>query len=185
MMSAGCAGAGPCEQATPATSVAARYETCPPDVPVPRRPSPSSAVAVCDRADDLNRMLGGQIDLHDGASPRNMHVRRRMIDSAPVLHPGSPVTKKRDVAVRTHSVNRGRRGVSGQCLRDTTGRAALLDNGKKANEDTVAGFTSAPRGEGRRAFRLGRPRQRQTDDGTGRCIVERSARKRGWLRRPS
>ena len=30
-------------------------------------------VVVCDRADDLNRVMGGQIDLHDGASPRNMH----------------------------------------------------------------------------------------------------------------
>ena len=37
-------------------------------------------VMVCDRADDLNRVMGGQIDLHDGASPRNMHVRRRMIE---------------------------------------------------------------------------------------------------------
>ncbi len=37
-------------------------------------------VAVCDRADDLNRVMGGQIDLHDGASARHMHVRRRMIE---------------------------------------------------------------------------------------------------------
>jgi len=37
-------------------------------------------VAVCDRADDLDRVMGGQIDLHDGTSPRNMHVRRRMIE---------------------------------------------------------------------------------------------------------
>ena len=43
-------------------------------------------VAVCDRADDLNRVMGGQIDLHDGASPRYMHVRRRMIVRASIVN---------------------------------------------------------------------------------------------------
>ena len=37
-------------------------------------------VAIGDRADDLNRVMDSQIDLHDGTSPRNMHVRRRMIE---------------------------------------------------------------------------------------------------------
>jgi hypothetical protein len=67
-------------------------------------------------------VMGGQVDRHDGASPRNMHVRRRMIEdvdstSNPASRmsvgtmrvyrrpwvqstpPGSPAAKKRDFAV--------------------------------------------------------------------------------------
>ena len=40
----------------------------------------ASDVAIGDRADDLNRAKGRQIDLHDGTSLRDMHVRRRMIE---------------------------------------------------------------------------------------------------------
>lgn len=36
-------------------------------------------IAVRDRANDFTRVLGFKVDLHDGARPSDMHVRRRMI----------------------------------------------------------------------------------------------------------
>ena len=37
-------------------------------------------VAIGNRADDLKCVMGGQIDLHNGTSPRDVNVRRRMIE---------------------------------------------------------------------------------------------------------
>ena len=37
-------------------------------------------IAIGDRADDLDRMMSGEVDLHDSTGLRDMHVRRRVIE---------------------------------------------------------------------------------------------------------
>ena len=37
-------------------------------------------IAIGDRADDLDRMMSGEVYLHDSAGLRDMHVRRRVVE---------------------------------------------------------------------------------------------------------